>query len=201
MMNGLQTPLTPVSQEEEVEVGLASAGSRIAAALLNSLFNVLVYLPWLAALLLVGDDYETLAQGAGDTALDDSRVTGLLLGGSLLILVYGIAQIFYMSRDGQSLGKKIMGIRVLKSNGRNPGFLGTVLIREVVYSLLVVLVAVGISMLGMLLGLGGAADMLGNLVSYATYIACLVMLFRTQSDRRTLQDMLADTVVVKLPKR
>ena len=51
-----------------------------------------------------------------------------------------------MSRDGQSLGKKIMGIRVLKSDGNNPGFEGTVLIREVVWALAVGVVVTIVSL-------------------------------------------------------
>ena len=49
-----------------------------------------------------------------------------------------------MSRDGQSLGKKIMGIRVLKSDGSNPGFGGTVLIREVAWSFIVGIIVIAV---------------------------------------------------------
>ena len=38
----------------------------------------------------------------------------LMLLGLLVVVLYIIVQIYFMSRDGQSLGKKIMGIRVLK---------------------------------------------------------------------------------------
>ncbi|WP_422109464.1 RDD family protein [Achromobacter xylosoxidans] len=108
-------------------------------------------------------------------------------------LVFGIVQLYYMSRDGQSLGKKIMGIRVLKSDGSNPGFEGTVLIREVVWALAVGVVVTIVSL--------AISDTGGNLISLLIAFINFIMLFSVKRDRRTLYDMLADTVVVKLPPR
>lgn len=98
-----------------------------------------------------------------------------------------------MSRDGQSLGKKIMGIRVLKSDGNNPGFGGTVLIREVAWSFIV-----GIIVIAVMLAVNETG---GNLISLLIAFINFIMLFSVKRDRRTLYDMLADTVVVKLPPR
>ena len=108
-------------------------------------------------------------------------------------LVFGIVQLYYMSRDGQSLGKKIMGIRVLKSDGNNPGFEGTVLIREVVWALAVGVVVTIVSL--------AISDTGGNLISLLIAFINFIMLFSVKRDRRTLYDMLADTVVVQLPPR
>ena len=98
-----------------------------------------------------------------------------------------------MSRDGQSLGKKIMGIRVLKSDGSNPGFGGTVLIREVAWAFIV-----GIIIIAVMLVVNETG---GDLVSLLMTFINFIMLFSVKRDRRTLYDMLADTVVVKLPPR
>lgn len=98
-----------------------------------------------------------------------------------------------MSRDGQSLGKKIMGIRVLKSDGSNPGFGGTVLIREVAWSFIV-----GIIVIAVMLAVNETG---GNLISLLIAFINFIMLFSVKRDRRTLYDMLADTVVVQLPPR
>lgn len=38
-----------------------------------------------------------------------------------------------MSKTGQSFGKRIMKIKVINLDGRNPGFVGTVLIREILF--------------------------------------------------------------------
>lgn len=111
---------------------------------------------------------------------------------TIVYLIVGIVQLYYMSRYGQSLGKKIMGIRVLKSNGSNPGFLGTVLVREVVWGLIVFAI------------LFAAYFVLKVNVLICSLLILLInfiMLFSVKRDRRTLYDMLADTVVVKLPPR
>ena len=182
--------------DETVEVDLASAGSRIGAALLNGVFNLLAYIPLIVAIVQEGG-YNTRAQGLEKLSTDDTGLMGWLMG----VLVYGIVQIFYMSRDGQSLGKKVLGIRVLKTDGQNPGFLGTVLIREIGYGLVLFLISVGIGMLGVLMGGENLGDILVNLVQFGASGACVVMLFQMKNDRRTLQDMMANTVVVKLPKK
>ena len=183
-------------QDEMVEVDLASAGSRIGAALLNGVFNLLAYIPLIVAI-VQESGYNTRAQGLEKLSTDDTGLMGWLMG----VLVYGIVQIFYMSRDGQSLGKKVLGIRVLKTDGQNPGFLGTVLIREIGYGLVLFLISVGIGMLGVLMGGENLGDILVNLVQFGASGACVVMLFQMKNDRRTLQDMMANTVVVKLPKK
>lgn len=120
---------------------------------------------------------------------DMAQVGGL---STIVYLIVGIVQLYYMSRYGQSLGKKIMGIRVLKSNGSNPGFLGTVLVREVVWGLIVFAI------------LFAAYFVLKVNVLICSLLILLInfiMLFSVKRDRRTLYDMLADTVVVKLPPR
>nr|WP_257012105.1 RDD family protein [Snodgrassella alvi] len=43
------------------------------------------------------------------------------------------AQWIMMSKTGQSFGKRIMKIKVINLDGRNSGFLGTVLIREILF--------------------------------------------------------------------
>ncbi|HFB4862818.1 TPA: RDD family protein, partial [Neisseria gonorrhoeae] len=108
------------------------------------------------------------------------------------ILAYTVIQIYYMSRDGQSLGKKIMRIRVLKTDGRNPGFVGTVLVREIAWSVLVAIIA---AVIGLAVGENGE-----NAINLLAFLANFVLLFMVKRDRRTLYDILADTVVVKLPK-
>lgn len=199
-MNNVEQTGRPEAVENVVEVELASAGRRIGAALLNGILNVLMYVP-LVAVILSTDGYNARAQGLDKLAADDSNLMVWALGCLLLILVYGIVQVYYMSRDGQSLGKKMLGIRVLKTDGNNPSFLGAVLIREVGYGLLLFAVAAGLGMLGVLAGGESLGEMLSNIVQLGASVACLVMLFRVSGDRRTLQDLLANTVVVKLPKK
>ena len=75
-----------------------------------------------------------------------------------------------------------MKIRVADLEGNNPGFVGTVLLREVVFNFV-------LSVIGMI-------PVLGGLVTLGVYVALVVMLF-IDRDRRTLQDILAKTIVIK----
>ena len=176
---------------QEIEVGIAGAGDRILAALLNQLFTFLILLIPFAGLIVFAIKNEGRIVGS-------EEIVGLLLGmtsfwvGLAGILVYTVVQIYYMSRDGQSLGKKIMRIRVLKTDGRNPGFVGTVLVREIAWSVLVAIIA---AVIGLAVGDNGE-----NAINLLAFLANFVLLFMVKRDRRTLYDILADTVVVKLPK-
>ncbi|WP_314367812.1 RDD family protein [Neisseria cinerea] len=179
------------SDIQEIEVTVAGAGDRILAALLNQLFTFLVLLVPFVGLIAFAIKNEGRI-GSGE------EMFGLLLGttsfwvGLAGILAYTVIQIYYMSRDGQSLGKKIMRIRVLKTDGRNPGFVGTVLVREIAWSVLVAIIA---AIIGLIAGENGE-----NAINLLAFLANLVLLFMVKRDRRTLYDILADTVVVKLPK-
>lgn len=176
---------------QEIEVGIAGAGDRILAALLNQLFTFLVLLVPFVGLIAFAIKNEGRIVGS-------EEIVGLLLGttsfwvGLAGILAYTVVQIYYMSRDGQSLGKKIMRIRVLKTDGRNPGFVGTVLVREIAWSVLVAIIA---AVIGLAVGDNGE-----NSINLLAFLANFVLLFMVKRDRRTLYDILADTVVVKLPK-
>lgn len=176
---------------QEIEVGIAGAGDRILAALLNQLFTFLVLLVPFVGLIAFAIKNEGRIVGS-------EEIVGLLLGttsfwvGLAGILAYTVIQIYYMSRDGQSLGKKIMRIRVLKTDGRNPGFVGTVLVREIAWSVLVAIIA---AVIGLAVGDNGE-----NAINLLAFLANFVLLFMVKRDRRTLYDILADTVVVKLPK-
>lgn len=176
---------------QEIEVGIAGAGDRILAALLNQLFTFLILLVPFAGLIVFAVKNEGRIVGS-------EEIVGLLLGmtsfwvGLAGILAYTVIQIYYMSRDGQSLGKKIMRIRVLKTDGRNPGFVGTVLVREIAWSVLVAIIA---AVIGLAVGDNGE-----NAINLLAFLANFVLLFMVKRDRRTLYDILADTVVVKLPK-
>ncbi|UOO86461.1 RDD family protein [Neisseria arctica] len=184
---------------DEVEVVIASPGSRIAAYLLNLLFSIVAYLPLLFFVLwpLMTNDWNATEN------VDINWLSPGVLGGFAILLIYGVWQLWMMGKHGQSLGKRVMNIRVLKKDGSNPGFIGTVLMREVVYNLLLAVVALVFAFL-IVLVLGadmGEAESVGNLISFAASVACFVMLFNKDKDRRTLQDYVAGTVVVQLPKK
>lgn len=187
--------------EPEVEVDLASPMKRIGAALLNSMFGLIAYIPLIVSMLNGEGGYLDRVRGLEEGRLPEFNPTWLMIGFAVLA-AYCLVQLYFMSRDGQSLGKKILGIRVLKTDGTNPGFFGTVFMREGVYYFLLGLVAgIAAYMVQAVTGNAQIFEWVSNLLQLAAYAVCVVMLFQVKNDRRTLQDYLAKTVVVQLPKR
>ncbi|WP_373754017.1 RDD family protein [Neisseria weixii] len=185
----------------QIEVDLAPPMKRIGAVILNSVLNIAAYIPLIISVLAGESGYLQRVSASKEMTLPEINMTWLMIGIAVLV-VYGAVQIYFMSKDGQSLGKKMLGIRVLKTDGSNPGFFGTVFMREVAYYFLLGLAAGVIAYVAQsITGNPDMFDLLSNLIQLAAYVACVVMLFKVKSDRRTLQDYLANTVVVELPKR
>lgn len=159
-----------VDEEFEVEAELADPGQRILAYLINQLITILLIVPFI----LIG---VMSAKKSSDNIILFAGIGGLLL------LIYGIYQIVIMSKDGQSLGKKIMKIKVVNEEGENPGFVGTVLVREIAFNVI--------------LSILGLVPFVGSFIGLIVWFVMLVMLFSVSKDRRTFQDMLAKTYVVK----
>ena len=65
--------------------------------------------------------------------IDDIALTIYLLILLIPSIPLIIAQWIMMSKTGQSFGKRIMKIKVINLDGRNSGFVGTLLIREILF--------------------------------------------------------------------
>lgn len=199
-MNHIHTDKT-----DELEVELASGWERIGAVLINTIFTFLAMLP-MSGVLIMSIVRQASQQTVSNNLSEEAIVKGLIsefsstgfLISVLILLGYCIWQVVLMSRTGQSLGKKLLRLKVVKNNGEEAGFVGVVLLREVVYSIVSSIAVMIISLLLMAivgeLSANEISEFLGNLPT----LICLIMLF-TASDRRTLQDRIADTVVIKLP--
>lgn len=186
--------------DDEIEVELAGAWERIGAALLNNVFTALACIPMFGGLIAAAFKSQDVLESYAD--MDNEEQFALLgqwltnnwfLFGLLLFIIYGITQCYYMSRDGQSFGKKLLNLKVIKQNGEDAGFVGVVLLREIVFN---IGCGVVLGILGALLRLGDAVQ---GVFGYIPTIACVIMLFAA-AESRTLQDWIAGTVVVKLPR-
>jgi uncharacterized RDD family membrane protein YckC len=101
------------------EKALATRGSRLAAQFVDGLLFLAIYIPLFFA----------PAMGAESKA----AVVGSSM--AMLLIFFGLAvlQIFFLSRDGQTIGKKAMKIRIVRyDDGGNPGFVKAVLLRAIV---------------------------------------------------------------------
>ena len=92
----------------------------------------------------------------------------VLVGIACLALV--ILQLVFLAKDGQSLGKKVLKIRIVKyDTGKNGGFVTNVLLRT----------------------------WLNGLISIVPFYGLVDTLFIFREDKRCIHDLLAGTSVVK----
>ena len=181
--NVYQSTQVDYEPEGADEMELASPGKRIAAYLINGLIGSVAYIPMIWGAMSMSGSYAAAMDPENPVQVEPSGFALGMIGlGSVLILAYLVFQAVLMSKTGQSLGKRIMKIKVVNEDGDNPGFAGTVAMREIVPNLVLTVV--------------GMIPFLGIIAQLGFWIACLVMLFLVDRDRRTLQDMIAKTYVV-----
>lgn len=151
-----------VADSEEYE--LAGRGARLGAAFLDGLIAAaMIYLPAIVVILAAG--------GLGD--LDGEGNTGAFAVGGLLAFAGFIAWVWMMivnvARSGQSIAKKIVGIKVVRRDGSRASLGRIFWLRNVVNGLI------------------------GIIPLYAFVDVLLIF----GSERQCVHDMLADTMVVK----
>jgi uncharacterized RDD family membrane protein YckC/tetratricopeptide (TPR) repeat protein len=141
---------------------LASRRWRLAAVVIDVLAIVLVFLPgWL------------IAYSAQTVQVGQVCATAIIAGWLILACV----QIYFLFTKGQTIGKKLVGVRIVKLDGRNPGFVGAVLLRTCVPLLISVIPVWG----------------------QVFFLVNILYIFGNR--RRCLHDRLAGTIVVKAPAR
>ena len=160
-----------VFDEDGINVELAAPWRRIAAAALN-LLMMLVITAGIG--FLVSSIGGLLGQNFGNPALI----------GYGTMLAYVVGQAMLMVNSGQSLGKRIMGIRVISEDGSEPGLVQYLLLRE----------AAVLLPLAILLKF---LPLIGGMLSLVVAAACVLMMFMEDGNRRPGQDMLANTLVIR----
>ena len=141
----------------------AGRGARLAATAIDGL---------LQAALLCGL-YFAMSDDPTTDAQTDSlfELSGLLM--LIALAVFGITQSTLLAKRGQTIGKKLLGLRILRSNGERAG-------------------------LGRLLGLRYGVGLLIELVPVIGMIYALVdLLLIFREPRRCVHDYIADTIVVR----
>ncbi|MBI2498510.1 MAG: RDD family protein, partial [Opitutae bacterium] len=146
---------------------LAGRWQRLGAAVLDGIIGCAFALPGGAMLLLGG----VMAKGS-HSANPTLLLPGfLVLGAGILALV--IIQIYLLVTRGQTIGKKLLGIKIVTyPDEANPGFVKVWLLRSFVN------------------GLIGAIPMVGGV--YSLVDVCFIF----REDRRCIHDLIAGTQVV-----
>jgi uncharacterized RDD family membrane protein YckC len=168
--NPYAAPIADVNGSPAEQVGpLASRGSRLGANLLDGLV-------YLGPAVVAGVGLALFAGGRQQPA-GALQTGGVVLGiaGLLGFLALLIFQLYRLATTGQTLGKKWVGVRVVKLDGAPVNFSSAVMLR------------------GLLPGLLGA-------VPYVGWLFALVdIFFIFRDDRRCIHDLIATTKVVEAP--
>ena len=143
----------------------ADRGTRLAAAIVDAIiFGAMVYAPLMFAIIVGG-----AATAEPGTANADTMV---VLAGLLTLVGFVVwcwLTISRMRANGQSIGKKLLDIKVVRTDG-SPVSLGRLI---------------------------GLRNIVNALISIVPLYSILDMLFIFGESRRCLHDKLADTIVVK----
>lgn len=160
--NPYQRPQTHVADAAWGELQPASRLKRLGAALLDTIIALVILLP----MMMFGGYFDTIVQG-GPGLL--AQIAWGVLGFAVFVAVHFIP----MKNNGQTWGKKAVGVRIVDMQGQNPG-LGVLLGRRYLFS-----------------GGIGLVPFVGGLLSIAN------VLFIFRGDRRCLHDLVANTQVVE----
>jgi len=172
--NGANPYSAPVARIAEAAVGdgqpvLAGRMQRLLAVIVDSL---VVAVPAIV-LAIALPAYRDATQRAGASGGGDSAwlgVAAVVVGA--LFAGYLVYQVYWLWKSGQTFGKKVMSIRIVRSDGSRAGLGRLLLLRY------------------LLPGVVGNIPRLGLIVSLAD------VLFIFGERRRCLHDLVADTIVV-----
>ena len=147
---------------------------RLGAVLLNSFFSLVAMTP---GIVMMWSQLGALVTMAEDPAAGANPGLGTLGAGLAVALLGSLALLVYQAvlfvRTGQTLGKKICGIRVVNvDDGQVPSWVKSILLREVVNAIPQSLPLVG------------------------PFYALVDLLFIFRADRRCVHDLIAGTKVV-----
>ncbi|PRY58004.1 putative RDD family membrane protein YckC [Knoellia remsis] len=155
---------------------VADFGSRAGALIIDSLLSLIGLIPFLIGVVLLvvsipeTDSYGSTIDGTGNAGL--AATGGILMGLGFLL---GVAimiwnRIFRMGRTGQSIGKKVMGLKLIgEQTGQPIGALQTFL-----------------------------RELLSGLINQIIYLSYLWMLW--DDNKQTLADKVVHSTVIRVPK-
>jgi uncharacterized RDD family membrane protein YckC len=145
------------------DYGLAGRGERLLAQIVDGLVNVAAAVPGFIAIFVMEN-----------SGIDEDQAMIVFAVVLLVpILAINIYQWVLLSRDGQTIGKKVLGIRIVNYvGGENPGFGRAV---------------------GLRLWVNG---ILGSLPTVGAFYGLIDILFIFSADRRCIHDLIAGTKVI-----
>lgn len=164
---------------------LAGRGARLGARVIDWVIAFIGILPGAA---LLGNEFVKIIMAAAqgqqpnieELDLERLGVGGLVFGAGWLIVL--VIQVILLSVRGQSIGKMIVGLRIVRiADGTQAGFLNAWLMREAL-----------ITVIGVFLAF---IPFLGAILQPGFHLTDWCMIFR--EDQRCVHDLIAGTQVVK----
>jgi uncharacterized RDD family membrane protein YckC len=144
---------------------LADRGTRLGAALLDGLIGLGVYSPLLVAAFV--------SESARRGSAGDGGTPAFIVGGLVLMLVGLVAwawfTILYVSRNGQTIAKKLLKIKVVRTDG-TPISLGRIF---------------------------WLRNVLNSLIGIVPFYGIVELLFIFGESRQCLHDKIADTMMIR----
>jgi uncharacterized RDD family membrane protein YckC len=167
----------PTAEVEDIAVAIgpierASRLSRLAAVIVDSIIGgVLVYVPMMIGFVIVGSPLN-LSNPQSLEANPELFAVPLGLAAVGMIIWAGLT-VMYVLANGQTIGKKIVGIKVVRADGTRASFPRILFLRNGINTLVGFIPFVGIA------------------------YAIVDTLFIFRQDERCIHDRLADTIVVQ----
>ena len=157
-VNPYQAPQSEIegSVSGNAEQVLAERGTRLGAAILDSLFFILVMIP--IFFIIESNDDTAITIAVSITAI-----------GAIVLIGFNLK---FLYQNGQTIAKRILGIKIVRTDGERCGLARIIFLRNFVISLL------------------GNIPLIGPIISIAN------PLFIFRGDRRCLHDLIADTKVI-----
>ena len=178
-------PFAAASASPVPAVVLAERGQRLLARVIDWMIEILCSIP--GGIILFAEVLKvviTVSQGK-EPDFSELDVPKLILGGALLLVArlgLLVVQVWMLTTRGQSIGKRLMGIRVVRQDGSAAGIVYAWVLRE--------LTITGIGIMASLIPFIGPL-----LLQPAFHITDWCMIF--SDDQRCLHDRIAGTKVVK----
>ncbi len=168
--NPFQPPQASVSEVPVAGQEPGGRWERLGAALIDSLaVPLVIYLP----VILVGAPSIILAISRHEEPAFTTAILGAFAVCFLLVIAWIVVTIMFVSRYGQTIGKRIVGVKVVRNNGERAGLGRIFWLRNVVSALPALIPLVG--------SIYGLVD----------------ILFIFGDSRRCIHDMIADTKVIR----
>jgi uncharacterized RDD family membrane protein YckC len=152
---------------------LAGRGARLGAKILDGLMHLAVCIPGIVMMAAGGFAFGALIEEDVPNLGGPLAIAGIVVA-ILAFLGFWIYQIVLLSTSGQTLGKKIVGIRIVTNDSEEyPGFVKAFLLRDFVN------------------------DLISNIPYIGSLYALVDILFIFGEERRCIHDLIAGTKVVE----